>query len=79
MYIVISNPKRISVKSGLVHMVPTSGTIVGLLISAGTDCTGAPYYMQHSCQVCVRIPDPVTIKSFSRLPAGIGLPAESAS
>ena len=65
MYIVISNPKRISVKSGLVHMVPTSGTIIGLLFPADADCTGAPLHVQHSCQVCARIPDPVTIKSFS--------------
>ena len=32
MYIVISKPKRISVKSGLVHMVLTSGTMIGLRI-----------------------------------------------
>lgn len=41
MYIVISKPKRISVKSGLVHMVLTSRTIFGLLHLAGATCTGA--------------------------------------
>ena len=41
MYIVISKPKRISVKSGLVHMVPTSGTIVELPLccAASAACT----------------------------------------
>ena len=44
MYIVISKPKRISVKSGLVHMVLTSRTIIDLLFPPGTECAGARSY-----------------------------------
>ena len=43
MYIVISKPKRISVKSGLVHMILTSRTIFDLLHLAGATCTGAVF------------------------------------
>ena len=42
MYIVISNPKRISVKSGLVHMVHSSRTIIGVSKSADAGCADVP-------------------------------------
>ena len=42
MYIVISKPKRISVKSGLVHMIHSSRIIVGSIKSADAGRASTP-------------------------------------
>ena len=67
MYIVISNPKRISVKSGLVHMVRTSGTVVDLLLPAGAARTGGLSICNTRAKSKFRGPDSAAVKSFNKL------------
>ena len=65
MYIVISKPKRISVKSGLVHMFPSSGTIVVLVFHAGATCTGAATVGNCRAILALPVPKPVAVRFYS--------------
>lgn len=73
MYMVISKPKRISVKSGFVHMVYLQ-TMDVLLLPAGATCADETFSSNYRASVPWKL-DPAEIPSFNDLRAqGRGIP-----
>ena len=68
MYIVISKPNRISVKSGLVHIVLASGVMIELLVYADAICIDSEIVCNNHAISSPELLTPLTAIYFNELP-----------